>query len=137
MEELKSYKELTNRGCDFIVRYSFYLKEEVGYGRTMLPYQHLRCDFGYAEEVDTYSVSKNNLRLFMIHPEFLNERGTPILEKDKSVNKAGTATMWILDPNWAEYHKRRIEIGTKGYFMEGGTKVAECEVIEIVGLTNY
>ena len=44
--------------------------------------------------------------------------------------------MWILNPNYYDYHKQRIKLGTKGYFMEGGHKTAECIVIAIIGLNN-
>lgn len=132
METLTPCQQVRKREYDFKVKYTFYLKEEVGFGRKQLPWQHYRCDFGYAEEVDTYTGlngAVNGFRLFMIHPEFWGEDGLPILER-REVNKEGIATMWVLDENWIPYHKRRIKIGTKGYFMEGSTKVAECEVIE-------
>lgn len=134
MEFLLPYIKTSRRNYSFLVKYKFYLVDEVGFGRVQLPYQHYRCDFGYAEEVDTYiqanTNTSNGFRLFMIYPEFLDENGLPILEK-KSVNKEGVATMWILDENWIPYHKRRITIGTKCYFMEGWRKVAECEIIEL------
>lgn len=131
MELLKPYKELTSTDFNFVVRYTFYLKEEVRFGRTLLPSQHYRCDFGYAEDVDKEPTPHNDIRLYMIYPEFLDESGNPILEKEKSVNKSGLATMWILDPSFIPYHKNRIKVGTKGYFMEGACKIAECEVIEV------
>jgi len=42
--------------------------------------------------------------------------------------------MWIANPTWRNYHKEKIKIGLKAFFMEGPRKVAECEVIEINGL---
>jgi len=39
--------------------------------------------------------------------------------------------MSIVNDQLVKYHKTRIEVGTKGYFMEGARKVAECEVIEL------
>lgn len=42
--------------------------------------------------------------------------------------------MWILNPDFMDYHRSRIKIGVKGFFMEGGIKTAECEVIGLVGL---
>ena len=44
--------------------------------------------------------------------------------------------MWIISPKGRRIHRDRITNGMKGYFMEGGTRVAECEVIEILGLKS-
>lgn len=70
----------------------------------------------------------------MIWPEFETVYGDIILEDDKSVPATGTARMWIVTGKMREYHRNRIFTGMKGFFMEGGRKVAECEVIEIIGL---
>ena len=73
--------------------------------------------------------------LYMIHPEFIDKNDQVIL--DKSYNSwTGKANMWILNPNFIEYHKNRIKLGIKGFFMEGGVKTAECEVVKIIGLKN-
>jgi hypothetical protein len=42
--------------------------------------------------------------------------------------------MWIVNSDYIYYHKNRLKIGTKGYFMEGVRITAECEVIELIGL---
>lgn len=44
--------------------------------------------------------------------------------------------MYIVNPDMESYHCRRIDVGTKGAFMEGARKVGICEVIKIHGLTN-
>jgi hypothetical protein len=70
----------------------------------------------------------------MIHPEFEDDNGEMILEDKEQVSIIGTARMWILIPERRIYHENKILIETKGFFMEGSRKVAECEVIEILGL---
>jgi hypothetical protein len=43
--------------------------------------------------------------------------------------------MWIVSPEMrADIHRDRLGVGTEFYFMEGGRKVGEGEVTEVVGL---
>lgn len=70
----------------------------------------------------------------MIWPEFEDIHGEIILDKDKTVPQNGTARMWIVISKMRQYHIGKLQVGTKGYFMEGERKVAECEVIELIGL---
>jgi hypothetical protein len=108
------------------VKYSFLSAEEGG-RKTGPPAQGYRSDFKYAEdEVEN--------RLWIIHPEFLDDSGNVILDKTIRVPNSGTAKMWILSEHLVSMHKSRIRIGQKGYFMEGPHKTAECEIIELVGL---
>jgi hypothetical protein len=74
--------------------------------------------------------------MFMIRPEFENERGEIILEDNKSVATEGTPRMWLMVPQRRVYHFDKIRIGLKVYFLEGPYKVAECEIIEIIGLQS-
>ena len=122
----KLYEVNLSHKADFRVKYKFYTPAECG--RTMLPSQGYRSDFWYPHE------GGNENRIFMIHPQFEDENGDVILETNRSVKENGTAKMWIVMPMMREYHKTRIIIGTKGYFKEGPNTVAECEVIEIIGL---
>ncbi len=69
----------------------------------------------------------------MIHPEFIDDSNQVILDMTYK-SWTGKANMWILNSDFRQYHKERIKIGTKGFFMEGPNKTAECEVIEIIGL---
>jgi hypothetical protein len=68
------------------------------------------------------------------HNDNETENGMVILRKETRVSPTGKAKMWILSTDFFEYHKNRLKVGTKGYFMEGPTITAECEVIELVGL---
>jgi hypothetical protein len=120
------YEEKLKQKADFRVRYRFYTKEEGG--RKTTPYQGYRSDFWYPHK------GGNENSVFMIYPEFEDANGNIVLENDKAVNEQGTARMWVIMPKMREYHKPRIIKGTKGYFMEGSRKVAECEVIEIIDL---
>lgn len=135
MELLIPYRKTFRRDYSFVVKYTIYLIDEVGFGRQMLPIQHYRCDFGYAEEIDSYPqvngiIKVNGFRLNMIHPEFLDNNGLP-LEKGIRADKQGIAAMWVLDDKQIPYHKEKMTVGTKGYFMEAAHKVGECEVIEL------
>ena len=118
------YQERSNRQEDFKVRYRFYSESEGG--RKNVPIQGIRSDFWYEDENHT------NDRIFMIWPEFENEAGQLI--ESGVVLPEGIARMWIVSEELRAYHQKRISIGTKGYFMEGGKRTAECEVIEIIGL---
>jgi hypothetical protein len=112
--------------ADFRVRYRFYTREEGG--RLSAPNQGYRSDFWYAHE------SQSNDEVFMILPEFENADGEVILQSEFPVPISGTARMWVLVPERRPYHYEKIKPGLIGYFMEGPNRVAECEVIELVGL---
>jgi hypothetical protein len=121
------YEQTAKRPCDFIVKYKF-ITEEKG-GRTTLPAQGYRPDFLYAED-------NAQDGLWIIWPEFLDLNGNVITDKSIRVDLNGKAIMWIMNEHFTEKHKARIKIGQKGFFMEGSRKVAECEVIEVVGLKS-
>ncbi|WP_129692005.1 hypothetical protein [Gottfriedia acidiceleris] len=115
------------RGCpqDFNVQYRFFSHEEGG--RQSLPAQGYRCDFAYQED------DIKETGIYMIHPEFEDNDGNVILDDKISINRTGTARMWIVSPKIREeIHKHKIELGTKGYFMEGSRRVGVVEVIKIV-----
>ncbi|MOA48553.1 hypothetical protein D3C78_1713110 [compost metagenome] len=56
------------------------------------------------------------------------------MDETKQVNLSGTARMWVLFSISRARHRRTLEVGMKGYFMEGPKKVAEAEIIQIIGL---
>jgi hypothetical protein len=70
----------------------------------------------------------------MIYPEFENSDGQIITDTLCPVPEHGMARMWILDGERIAYHRHKITIGTRGYFMEGNKQVGECEVIELINL---
>jgi len=119
------YQELLRLPHDFVVRYRYYSPEEGG--RYALPVQGIRSDFRYVDQ------KLNGTGVWMIWPEFEDEKGELILDRATPVPVSGTARMWIINPERRSFHQSRIAIGTKAYFMEG-RPVAECEVIAIVGL---
>jgi len=90
-------------------------------------FQHLRCDFLY--EGDN-PVSDG---IFMIHPEFLDSAGSPI-QDNVAVPLEGKASMWILVPQMHPLHRARIDVGTRGYFVEGSRKIGNVEVESVVAL---
>ena len=126
MEEHKPYEQIRKRPCDFIVRYTFYTEEQGG-RKTGTPRQGIRSDFMY--DGDTLDDG-----LYGIWPEFLDENNNIILDRNIHVPVSGKAKMWMLDDNFFNYHKSRMKIGTRGYFMEGSHKTAECEVVEFIHL---
>jgi hypothetical protein len=113
--------------ADFKVTYRFYDEKEGG--RLRLPIQGYRSDFWY----DNPEHSGTN-KVFMIWPEFEDENGDVIIDTNKQISKIGKAKMWIVNPKMRNYHKEKIEIGLKGFFMEGSRRVAECEIIEMMDL---
>jgi hypothetical protein len=121
-----SYEIKLGHPADFKVRYRFYSSEQGG--RTGLPHQGYRSDFWYP-----HPDHKEN-EIFMIWPEFEDSNGNLILNNDFSVPQNGIAQMWIIVPKRRSYHFDKIKPGIIGYFMEGSRKVAECEIVEIVGL---
>jgi hypothetical protein len=123
-----SYVQKLKHAEDFRVKYKFYSEAEGG--RQILPFQGIRSDFWYPHP----NHKLNNI--FMIWPEFEDENGDIILENDKSVNQQGTARMWIILPQRRSYHQDKIKVGIKGFFKEGNRSTGECEVIEIVGLSE-
>jgi len=71
----------------------------------------------------------------MIWPEFLDPMGEPF--PDGPVPYEGIAHMFILDPDMRErIHRSRISIGVRGYFVEGVRRIAECEVMQVIGLSE-
>jgi len=122
-----SYEEIRNHPPDFLVKYRFLTIDEGG--RNCLPYQGYRSDF--AIEAD---FNKSSIELRVIHPEFEDINGKVILEKTITIPNSGIARMWILLPESRDRHRNELVIGMKGYFMEGNKKVAEAEIIEIIGL---
>jgi hypothetical protein len=125
-----SYQDLFRHPADFRVKYRFYSVEEGG--RYLMPIQGWQSNFAYATK---YPEDKG--AVFMIWPEFEDAAGNVFLDKeDLYVDPSGTARMWIAMLEMRKLHRQRIRIGTKGYFMEGNHKVAECEVIDIVGLMS-
>lgn len=121
------YEEKLKHKADFRVKYRFYNPEEGG-RMTGAPYQGYRSDFWYPHK------DNEENKIFMISPEFEDEEKNVILTNDKPIKESGIARMWIINSIYRKYHQERIKVGTRGYFMEGPTKVAECEVVELIGL---
>ncbi len=69
----------------------------------------------------------------MINPEFINENEIPIAE-NIPIPLLGKSFMWVLDPEMRnEVHRKKMQVGTKGYFVEGSRKIGELFVEKIVG----
>jgi hypothetical protein len=122
-----SYRDRTGREPDFRVRYRFLSQTEGG--RSSLPFQHIRSDFLYAED------DPSEDGIWCIWPEFVSQDGSVIPESER-VPAEGTADMYVLNTELRSEHKRRIHVGTKGFFVEGARRTASCEVVEVLGLRD-
>ena len=123
---ISEYEVKTGNPPDFRVKYRFLSENEVG--RKSPPLQGYRCDWLYSED------DPNPVGIWMIWPEFEDEHQKPLL-REQIASIQGTARMWILSHECrVEVHRERIKLGTHGYFVEGSRKIAEAEVIEILGL---
>lgn len=120
----QSYREKLGHKEDFKVKYKFRSPEEGG--RKTLPNQGIRSDFWY--ECDHHE----RKGIFMIWPEFENHDGT-LIQSGQPLSE-GIARMWIINQEMRKYHQDRINIGSKGFFIEGAIKTADCEIIKIVDL---
>ena len=110
----------------FEVRYRFLALSEGG--RAMPPRQHVRWDFMYeGDDPQRDGIS-------MVWPEFIDACG--LVHPEGEVPAEGQALMFIVNPERRTFHKQRIAVGTRGFFMEGARKVAECEVTAILGLAR-
>ena len=112
---------------DFEVRYRFYAVDEDG-RKNGPPFHNYRCDWAYEGD----DISKTGI--YMIWPEFVGSDGSSFPEGIQ-VPAAGTATMWILNPQIrTKVHQSRIKEGVRGFFMEGGKRVAEAVVTRVIGM---
>lgn len=71
----------------------------------------------------------------MIWPEFLDEYGDVVLKVDHAVAVNGEAYMWVVNPDAMPYHRKHLRVGATGFFHEGARRVAECTVVQLIGLT--
>lgn len=123
-EVLTPYAARTGRQPEFEVAYRF-LTEDEG-GRSQPPWQHTRWDF--MPEQDDPGAADG---LCMIWPEFIDADRHTL--PAGLVPARGHALMFIVNPDMEASHRARIAVGTRGFFMEGGRRVAECEVVAMDG----
>jgi len=127
MQPPLSYSDRMGRRADFRVRYRF-LSEEEG-GRRSLPMQHIRSDFLYEGD----DPQKDGI--WCIWPEFLSAAGE-VLPEHERVPPEGLADMYILNKELRSEHKGRIQVGTKGFFVEGARRTGTCVVVEVLNLRD-
>ena len=82
----------------------------------------------------SYREPRDQLPAFQVHYRFLSPDGGALPEGE--VPMSGVADMFLVNPDRASYHRQRIAVGTKGYFMEGPKRVAECEVVALRSLRS-
>jgi hypothetical protein len=124
-----TYAERTGREQDFDVHYRFF-SSDAGGRKSVAPRQGYRCDWSYdGDDTETPGI-------YMIWPEFEADDGS-IIALGEYVPLESTARMWIVSSEMREeIHRGRIFVGTRGFFMEGGRRVAEAVVTRIVGLRS-
>lgn len=129
-EELavQAYAEQFGRQPDFRVRYVWLPQEDADVHQ--LPFQHMRSDFSYEGD----EIAETGI--YMIWPEFEDERGDPIPEGDE-IPESGTATMWIINRDqYQSFHRDRLSEGVRGHLMMGARRLADVEVTEVLGLAE-
>ncbi len=117
------YAESSGRLPDFEVSYEILPSINA-------PFTHgARCDFLY-EDDDPHKDG-----VHMIWPEFLDDEGNVILDKTIQPKKKGRATMWIgIHESRIKFHRPRLKVGAKGYWVVGSKKLAKVTVTKILGL---
>jgi hypothetical protein len=120
-----TYAEQRRRKPDFRVRYRWIDEQSPSFHQK--PFQHMRCDFSYESD-------DGRDGLYMIWPEFEDAAEAPLAE-GSPIPAEGIASMWIIVPDMREQvHRRKARVGVRGFFMVGGTRIAEAEIVQIVGL---
>lgn len=123
------YEKRRNRTHDFEVSYRF-LDVSEGGRKTGMPFQGYRSDFLYEGDDPVKD------GIWVIWPEFEDERRNVMLEEAVPVPQKGTARMWILSDDMRSHHIQNIKVGAKGYFVEGPKVVAECTVTKVNALSD-
>jgi len=122
--EHEPYRNNFKRETDFIVEYEWCSSTSVK------PFQGMRSDYLYAGN------GKEDDFICMIWPEFLDEKGRVILNKENELNKKGYANMWVMMDERRPYHKERIKEGIVGYMVGGSLKIAKTVVIQVGSLND-
>lgn len=118
MQHILYKDQLKREKPDFVIKYRIINQKRL----IRLPGQGIRTDFMYAEEPN---------QAYIIYPEFRDEKGSIILDTSESILVEGIADMWVIMPEMIDLHKSKLELGKKGYLVEGTIKMAECEIISI------
>jgi len=121
MQPMATYSEKSGRAPSFEVEYRF-MDEGEG-GRALPPHQHTRWDFLY-EGDDAVRDG-----IWMIWPEFIAEDRSVLPEGE--VPMTGRALMFIVNFDNEQLHRARMSVGTRGSFVEGPRRVAECTVVAV------
>ncbi|MDR7376067.1 hypothetical protein J2X19_000725 [Rhodoferax ferrireducens] len=124
---MKTYSERSGRQPDFLVQYQFLTIEQGG--RKGPPHQRTRWDFMY--EGDAPSIEG----VSTIWLEAISESGEPLPEGE--IPASGKAHMFIVNHDRRGFHKARIAPGVRGFFMEGAKRVATCQVLELMALSDH
>ncbi|KQZ26849.1 hypothetical protein [Duganella sp. Root1480D1] len=123
---MASYSERSGRAPSFEVEYRFLSADEGG--RTLPPHQHTRWDFLYEGD------DAERDGIWMIWPEFISDDRQAL--PDGVVPMEGRALMFIVNLDNERLHRERISVGTRGAFVEGPKRVAECTVVALHGLAR-
>ena len=101
------------------------------------PRQGYYPNWVYAEDYSEEEATRRHSHLptFMILPLFVDEDGLAY-DKGEVLPLEGYADMRVLFDEMRATHRRRIKVGTAGYFVEGGRVVAEATVVDMLYLNH-
>lgn len=119
---METYSVRTGRTPDFRIRYDWI-------DQSQALFQHMRSDFRYSDDEENVA--------WMIWPEFEGEKNQ-VISDGRKIPESGSATMWIVsdEPEARRLHRERLKVRVKGYLVVGATRIAEANVIEILGIGN-
>ncbi|MGC1498231.1 MAG: hypothetical protein WA790_20665 [Sulfitobacter sp.] len=95
-------------------------------GRKTPPFNKIRWDFRYADDAPSDGI-------YMIHPYFL-DKNRELFPDGQALSGTMTALMFIVIEEMADYHRKRIAIGTEFYCVEGYKICATGTVTDLIGL---
>ena len=97
-------------------------------GRTKPSHNYIRWDLGYTGR-------KPDDPIYMIWPNFLDDRGSPI-PKGVPIEDKMIANMHILDKEMLGFHRQRLLVGTEFNCHEGSRVVAKGIVTKLLALES-
>jgi translation elongation factor EF-Tu-like GTPase len=99
-------------------------------GRTIPPWNRIRWDFNYADEMPT-------IALYMIHPLFVDASGDALADgMPMPIGIDLLARMTIVVEEMRPFHREKLSVGTRFFCCEGSRRCASGVVTKITGLAS-
>lgn len=118
-DHAQPYAEIFGRKADFQVAYRLFSFSEGG--RYTPAYQGIRWDSRLADETQPHN--------WMVYPEFIDADGFII--PNGPVAPVGRANMFPLHTTLRTKYQQLVQLGTRGYFVEGSQRMGVWEVLEV------